>query len=133
MRKGRFPTGLALLLAAGALVALIVLPSGGDDDKSEPTTTTATVPASEHTAIATVLVAVGGGDPLPYRRDGDVFENREAVLPAKPRGYYREYTVPTPGSEDRGARRLVIGADGDVWYTADHYRSFQQLDPEDYK
>jgi len=67
------------------------------------------------------------GGPFPYRKDGTVFGNRERVLPANPRGYYREYTVPTPGSRDRGARRIVTGEKGERYYTADHYRSFNRI------
>ncbi len=71
------------------------------------------------------------GGPFRYDKDGSVFGNRERLLPAEKRGYYREYTVPTPGSRDRGARRIVCG--GPVWaphacfYTADHYASFRKI------
>ena len=58
-------------------------------------------------AIETLALIQRGG-PFPYRKDGTTFQNRERLLPARPRGYYREYTVPTPGSRDRGARRIVI-------------------------
>lgn len=72
------------------------------------------------------------GGPFPYAKDGVVFGNRERLLPAHPRGYYREYTVKTPGSRDRGARRMVCGgavpAKPEVcFYTADHYASFQRV------
>lgn len=67
------------------------------------------------------------GGPFPYARDGAVFGNREGRLPAQRRGYYREYTVVTPGARDRGARRIVAGRSGEYWYTADHYRSFQRV------
>ncbi|MFD1936976.1 MULTISPECIES: ribonuclease domain-containing protein [Nonomuraea] len=67
--------------------------------------------------------------PFPYRRDGVVFQNRERILPQQKRGYYHEYTVPTPGSPGRGARRLVTGAGVDeLYYTGDHYRSFVAVD-----
>ena len=69
------------------------------------------------------------GGPFPYRRDGVVFQNRESRLPARQKGYYREYTVPTPGSRDRGARRIVSGARNEYYYSADHYRSFQRIKP----
>jgi guanyl-specific ribonuclease Sa len=77
------------------------------------------------------LIARGG--PFPYRKDGSEFRNREQNLPAAPRGYYREYTVPTPGSPDRGARRIVAGGTPpSVWYyTDDHYRSFRPVGPGD--
>jgi ribonuclease T1 len=70
---------------------------------------------------------IHGGGPYPYARDGAVFGNREARLPAKPRGYYREYTVRTPGARDRGARRIVAGRDGELYYSGDHYRSFMRI------
>ena len=80
-------------------------------------------------AIAT-LQAIGQGGPFPYSRDGVAFQNREHRLPEKPRGYYREYTVPTPGENDRGARRIVAGGNPPevYYYTADHYRSFRQVE-----
>ena len=71
------------------------------------------------------LIATGG--PFPYDRDGVVFENRERLLPAERRGYYREYTVPTPGSDDRGARRIVTGSNGERYYSDDHYSSFRRI------
>lgn len=73
------------------------------------------------------LDLVDAGGPFPYPQDGSIFGNREGRLPERPRGYYREYTVPTPGEPDRGARRLVVGQDGDIYYTDDHYRSFRQV------
>ncbi|MEW5888793.1 MAG: ribonuclease domain-containing protein [Pseudomonadota bacterium] len=83
------------------------------------------------------LALIRQGGPFPYRKDGAVFANREGLLPARPRGYYREYTVPTPGARDRGARRIVAGtgATGDVktsgeyYYSPDHYRSFRRIRP----
>ena len=81
-------------------------------------------------AIETLALIQRGG-PFPYRKDGTTFQNRERLLPAKPRGYYREYTVPTPGSRDRGARRIVAGCNPPevFYYTADHYSSFRQIEP----
>ena len=67
------------------------------------------------------------GGPFPYRQDGAVFQNRERLLPGKPNGYYHEYTVKTPGSPDRGARRIVAGGKGELYYTDDHYDSFKQV------
>lgn len=75
-------------------------------------------------AIDTLLRIAEGG-PFPYDQDGATFQNREGLLPAHPRGYYREYTVETPGSPDRGARRIVTGEDGERYYTDDHYDSFR--------
>ncbi|CAL95857.1 ribonuclease domain-containing protein [Azoarcus olearius] len=81
-------------------------------------------------AVATLQLIARGG-PYPYRKDGTVFQNREGRLPAQPRGYYREFTVPTPGSRDRGARRIVTGGDPPAvyYYTEDHYRSFRRIEP----
>ena len=81
-------------------------------------------------AIETLALIQRGG-PFPYRKDGTTFQNRERLLPAKPRGYYREYTVPTPGARDRGARRIVTGGNPPevFYYTADHYSSFRQIEP----
>jgi guanyl-specific ribonuclease Sa len=70
------------------------------------------------------------GGPYPYPRNDDVvFENREKRLPGKKSGYYHEYTVKTPGSPDRGARRLITGQAHELYYTGDHYASFVVVDP----
>jgi ribonuclease T1 len=77
---------------------------------------------------ATTLRLIHSGGPFPYSQDGAVFQNREGILPAKPSSYYHEYTVKTPGSSDRGARRLIGGGalttPVSVYYTGDHYASF---------
>ena len=73
------------------------------------------------------LGLIRAGGPFPYARDGVVFNNREGLLPKRNRGYYREYTVKTPGARDRGARRIVAGANGELYYTDDHYRSFRRI------
>jgi ribonuclease T1 len=77
-------------------------------------------------ALDTIALIEKDG-PFPYSKDGSVFQNRERQLPNKPRGYYREYTVDTPGSRDRGARRIVTGGEPveTYCYTEDHYRSFR--------
>lgn len=75
------------------------------------------------------------GGPFPYRKDGTVFQNREKRLPIRPRGHYSEYTVRTPGSRDRGARRIVAGkgstgdpsTSGEYYYTDDHYETFRRI------
>ena len=76
---------------------------------------------------ARTLVLIKQGGPFPYRKDGTTFGNRERRLPAREQGYYREFTVPTPGAKDRGARRIVAGRDGTLYYTDDHYRSFKRI------
>jgi len=80
-------------------------------------------------ALAT-LQRIERGGPHPYRQDGGNFQNRERLLPSRQRGYYREYTVETPGSRDRGARRIVSGGDPptEFFYSDDHYRSFRRID-----
>lgn len=79
-------------------------------------------------AIDTLRLIERGG-PYPHRQDDGVFGNRENRLPSQPRGYYREYTVETPGSRDRGARRIIAGGQPPVefFYTDDHYRSFRRF------
>lgn len=79
----------------------------------------------------TTLRRIHAGGPHPHRQDGTVFQNRERLLPHQPRGWYREYTVDTPGLNHRGARRIVTGGDPPrgYWYTDDHYRSFTRFDP----
>jgi len=75
----------------------------------------------------TTLALIKSGGPFPYSKDDTVFSNYEGLLPARPGGYYHEYTVVTPGSHDRGARRIVAGGSGEYYYTDDHYRSFKLI------
>ena len=84
-------------------------------------------PAEERQAIRDALDRIRRGGPFLHAKDGSEFSNREGRLPARQAGYYREYTVETPGATDRGARRIVAGADGDVYFTDDHYRTFVRL------
>jgi guanyl-specific ribonuclease Sa len=87
---------------------------------------TAALPAD----VGQTLRLIASGGPFPYDRDGVVFGNYEHRLPERPRGYYHEYTVPTPGAHNRGARRIIAGGQppGEFWYTGDHYESFQRLE-----
>ena len=73
------------------------------------------------------LALIKADGPFPYSQDGRTFQNRERRLPRQERGYYREYTVKTPGAKDRGARRIVAGRAGEYYYTDDHYRSFRRI------
>lgn len=73
------------------------------------------------------IVLIRKGGPFPYDRDGVVFSNRQLILPSRERNWYSEYTVRTPGASDRGARRIVAGRDGTLYYTHDHYRSFKRI------
>ncbi len=77
--------------------------------------------------LAPELARIAAGERDPHRNDGGVFQNREGLLPDRPRGHYREYVVRTPGIPHAGPQRLVIGADGAVYYTHDHYRSFRRI------
>ena len=81
--------------------------------------------------VAQTLALIQGGGPFPYDRDGVTFGNFEHHLPDRPRGFYHEYTVPTPGAHNRGARRIITGGrpPSEYWYTGDHYDSFSRLDP----
>lgn len=88
-----------------------------------PDTQTGALPIEARQTLA--LIKAGG--PFPYQRDGTVFGNREGLLPKRERGYYREYTVRTPGAKDRGARRIVAGRGGEYYYSHDHYRSFRRI------
>jgi ribonuclease T1 len=77
------------------------------------------------------LVLIRAGGPFPFEKDGTVFGNREKQLPPQRRGYYKEYTVKTPGARNRGAKRFVVGDDpktsADIYYTDDHYQTFKRL------
>ncbi|MFE9636052.1 ribonuclease domain-containing protein [Streptomyces sp. NPDC006463] len=74
-----------------------------------------------------VLALIDKGGPYPYRQDGTVFGNFEKALPRQKRGYYHEFTVRTPGEQDRGARRIVTGEGGEFFYTDDHYETFKAV------
>lgn len=77
--------------------------------------------------LAPHLARIERGERDPHRNDGNVFHNREGLLPQRPRGHYREYVIRTPGINHAGPQRLVLGSDGEIFYTSDHYRSFQRL------
>jgi len=105
----------ALLALTGAALARGLVPIGD--------IALAALPGEAHATLA--LIKTGG--PFPYARDNSVFSNRQNVLPPRQRGYYREYTVKTPGARDRGARRIVAGTSGDYYYSDDHYNSFRRI------
>jgi ribonuclease T1 len=73
------------------------------------------------------VVLIRKRGPFPYAKDGAVFGNREGLLPKEKRGYYREFTVKTPGERTRGARRIVLGKGGELYYTDDHYNHFRRI------
>ena len=118
--------GSVVGLTAALLVGAPVQARGPMDNLG--TVALATLPPEARTTHRLIL----SGGPFPYRKDGTVFGNRERLLPRAERGFYREYTVPTPGSPDRGARRIVCGGDRPkapeaCFYTADHYASFKLI------
>lgn len=113
------------------------LPANEPASSQQPAaeTTRSSYPAFLPSEAHEVLKRIERGGPFAYRQDGSVFQNRERRLPAQPNGYYHEYTVETPGSRDRGARRIITGGGTpgesrprEYWYTDDHYRSFQRFE-----
>ncbi|MGB3443383.1 MAG: ribonuclease domain-containing protein [Actinophytocola sp.] len=119
-----------------ALIGLVVLVLAGwfvqsrltDEPRQPPGLSERTLTDLPSAAADTWRLIERGG-PFPYPEDdGKVFGNREGLLPDQDRGYYHEYTVETPGSDDRGARRLVTGEADEVYYTGDHYESFVRVD-----
>jgi len=121
--------GTAITLAG----AVVVAGSGWAKAPRPATAEVASVAKAElpREAQATERLIRAGG-PFPYPKDGMVFGNRERVLPVKPRGFYREYTVKTPHARDRGARRIVCGGPEPrrqeaCYYSDDHYASFQHI------
>jgi ribonuclease T1 len=119
-----------LVLAVGLLVVLLrppvaepSAPASIDPESGLAVVALATLPVEARDAVA----RIDRGGPFPYAKDGAVFGNRERLLPTRPTGFYREYTVRTPGEDDRGPRRIVTGNDGQLFYTADHYASFVRI------
>lgn len=127
--------GAGLKLVITGLLLSATLTSGFVQARtSAPVDSMATIPVAElpvQGAQTYALIAQGG--PFPYEKDGTVFGNRERLLPISNRGYYREYTVRTPGVSHRGKRRIVCGGKPRVpdvcYYTADHYASFRKIVP----
>lgn len=112
-----------LIRLAAAAVALLI--AGAAPAFDSPEVALQALPAEARETLR--LVDEGG--PFPYQRDGIPFGNYEKLLPKKPRGFYREYTVPTPGISHRGPRRLVCGGNPPAicYYTGDHYQSFRRI------
>ena len=125
--RSRLPL-LVLLLAVAALLTLWERP-GGPAPGSAPAPDALAAQGLPPEAVETLRLIERGG-PFPHRQDGTTFQNRERLLAGKPQGYYREYTVRTPGARDRGARRIVTGGNPPevFYYTEDHYRSFRELE-----
>ena len=130
LRRALHKWGAAVMVVAGLAAGAVVISASArtpDSPAAMAPVALGSLPAEAQTTHELILQ----GGPFPYQKDGTVFGNREGVLPSRPRGYYTEYTVPTPGSRDRGARRIVAGGDpeksGEYYYTSDHYRSFQRI------
>lgn len=120
--------GLALAVAA-CLAPVSGLQARSDSEESAVASLATLPPEAQRTAAR-----IRSGGPFPFAKDGTVFANRERLLPQRKRGYYREYTVPTPQAVDRGARRIVCGGQRATepdacYYTADHYASFVRIAP----
>lgn len=122
--RGVWQHALIALLTIWSCVAIdAAWARSSAEQRDVPTVSAAQLPSEARV----VMRAIRMGGPFPYRKDGSVFGNRERRLPRKPSGYYREYTVPTPGSPDRGARRIIAGSEGEMYYTDDHYRNFRRI------
>lgn len=134
----------AVVVAVITLVLLVALGTKGNDETDRPRATpeiaeSATTGAPASDGLGTVAMSdlpgearttiglIDQGGPYPYDQDDSVFGNREGLLPDAPRGSYREYTVKTPGESDRGARRIVKARDGTLYYTDDHYGTFERV------
>lgn len=125
--------GLALTLAGSAALGFLLAPaevSARGNSAALESVALASLPAQAQTTER--LIRAGG--PFRHAKDGTVFGNRERILPSRKRGFYREYTVETPGSRDRGARRIVCGGAVPAqpeacYYTDDHYASFRRIAP----
>ncbi|MDC0766296.1 ribonuclease domain-containing protein [Streptomyces sp. HD] len=120
----RFPPRITRIGAAAAVLSALLV--GGTVTATPAAAAVGSIcysalPSQAHDTLD--LIEKGG--PFPYDQDGTVFSNREGILPSQSSGYYHEYTVITPGSPTRGARRIVTGEKSqEDYYTADHYESF---------
>lgn len=129
MNKKASLLGLAVALLIALAVGQRWLPAEPSSTRHDGQTAAdlAQFPVEERQAIQDTIALLNAGGPFPYGKDGSEFSNREGHLPQQGPGYYREYTVATAGAPDRGARRLVAGRAGEVYYTRDHYQSFIRL------
>lgn len=119
---------MARSLRLWLLAALLWLPQVQAAERLEAASWLPVVAAAELPAEGRdTLQVIKRGGPFAYQRDGAVFGNYERVLPGQPRGYYREYTVKTPGARNRGARRIVCGPLPECYYSPDHYRTFKRI------
>lgn len=130
LRRALHKWGAAVVVASGLVAGMGVQARTPDQPGNAATVALAALPEQAQTTHRLIL----SGGPFAYDKDGTVFGNRERLLPAKPRGHYREYTVKTPGARNRGARRIICGGKPPTqpevcFYTADHYASFKQIAP----
>ncbi|MER5812867.1 ribonuclease domain-containing protein [Streptomyces sp. NPDC002033] len=129
------PRILALVGAAAVAATLLAGPSASAAPAAGPTRSAVPVKAVGSVCYSALpsqahdtLDLIDRGGPFPYSQDGVVFQNRERLLPGQSTGYYHEYTVITPGSPTRGARRIITGLQvQEDYYTADHYASFRRV------
>ncbi|MBO2446846.1 ribonuclease [Actinomadura barringtoniae] len=136
-RSRKFTRSLLLvpLLAAGLSGTAAYADTGSHAGTGVHATVDAAIPPICESTLPSqaddTIALIDKGGPYPYPQDGTVFDNREGLLPQESSGYYHEYTVKTPGSSTRGARRIItsddLGHDGMYW-TADHYESFSTID-----
>jgi ribonuclease T1 len=128
----------AARIVAAVVIAMLVITLAASlfGCAAKPEAASSTDPESGLTVVAVAdlpaeardtLKLIDQGGPFPYSRDGVAFGNFEKILPKHDRGYYKEYTVKTPGESDRGARRIVTGNGGERYYTDDHYKSFRRI------
>lgn len=108
---------------SGTVSALPTTPGTTDPESGLPLVALADLPPE----AAETVELIDAGGPYPYDEDDGVFGNFEELLPDRERGYYREYTVETPGLDHRGARRIVAGSAGELYWTSDHYQSFERI------
>ena len=120
---------LALILLVALLVVGYAVRAADHHRSGDPAPPTAVALSSLPPQAADTVRLIEEGGPFPYpSNDGVVFHNNEHLLPRESDGYYHEYTVPTPGSPTRGARRMITGRDGQYYYTGDHYETFVAVD-----
>lgn len=134
-----FADEIGSLLPLPTQVAVETSPATTSDQRAAEVVDPAAEPALRFSDLPTIqfadlppeaqqtLLLIERNGPFPYSKDGSTFQNRERLLPLRGSGHYREYTVITPGSPDRGARRIVAGDDGERYYTDDHYDSFREV------
>jgi ribonuclease T1 len=130
--RGRMWIGLVAVLALAVLTWALNqggFSGGGRDGDADPTDLPRVALSHLPPEAAQTVALIRAHGPFPYDRDGIVFENREGLLPSESSGYYHEYTVPTPGAGDRGARRIIEGSGGELYWTGDHYRTFERISP----